>query len=38
MTQLRGLPTIIPTIDSQKEYAEFCKQVDKSKFDEMSEV
>ena len=32
MTQLRGLPTIIPTIDSQREYAEFCKQVDKSKF------
>ncbi len=31
MTQLRGLPTIIPTIDSQREYAEFCKQVDKSK-------
>ena len=31
MTQLRGLPTNVPTLDRQREYAEFCEQVDKSK-------
>ncbi len=31
MTQLRGLPTNVPAIDRQREYAEFCEQVDKSK-------
>lgn len=31
MKQLRGLPTVIPPIERQREYVAFCEQVDKSK-------
>ena len=32
MKQLRGLPTILPPLNKQKEFVLFCQQVDKSKF------
>lgn len=33
MKQLRGLPTILPPLNKQKEFVLFCQQVDKSKFE-----
>lgn len=33
MKQLRGLPTILPPLNKQREFVLFCQQVDKSKFE-----